>query len=350
VAFFQFGSLNMFNATHEMGHGYGIDHAWDTAQNKWCGNLPLGQYCDYWDTMGAPANGGTTFPNTNFGVQGASGPGLNAPHLDMLGWIDASRKFIYTPGTPAAEVTLAPLETPLDPGRLMAMVQIGGNPKHYYTVEYRRQRAWDAGVQDQVVMIHEVGGVGAPNANPGSTFLVDSLPNSTATVGPLWTAGQRFVDVANNIRISVVSTGETVTVDLSEANGTPPVLPCPAPGQSPAYASFEGEVFAACAVDTQADIQRQQPNGTWAPGNHIIPPRCSGCSPDPLSDLPPATLISAYYRVCGPASSANQYGIPCTTPTLVQINRTTSGGGGGSSGGGTGGSPPPGQKCCPKEQ
>src|SRR5215469_5896547 len=58
VAFFEWGALNITNATHEMGHGYGLDHGWDTASDHWCGssNGGYGEYCDYWETMGAPLN------------------------------------------------------------------------------------------------------------------------------------------------------------------------------------------------------------------------------------------------------------------------------------------------------
>jgi hypothetical protein len=131
----------------------------------------------------------------------------------------------------------------------------------------------------------------------------------------------------------------------------PPAVPlCPAPGQAPAYSSSGGVVEAACAVNTQGEIERLQPDGTtWVPGNHVIP--CAGCSTDPLSDYPPSSLTSATYRVC----ASNQYGKACTAPVVVQIDHSIGGGGGGqgSSGQGNGGWVPPQQRCppaCPKPQ
>jgi M6 family metalloprotease-like protein len=227
---FEYNVLNLTNASHEMGHGYGLNHAWDTQQTQFCGGTqnPAGAYCDVWDTMGAPANAPalygltTTFVNPNFGpAQGSDGPGLDAPHLDMLGWIAPDRIYTYS-GQPA-EITLHPLEDNGLGGYLMAKVPIGANPAQYYTIEYRRAVGVDAGLQDQIVMIHLVGTITAGGS--GATYLVDNAAGSTTFTNPALTVGQSYTDTVNNLRISVFETGLQATVDIGPANISSPPVP-----------------------------------------------------------------------------------------------------------------------------
>jgi Metallo-peptidase family M12B Reprolysin-like len=96
---------------HEMGHGYGLDHSFDTVLNS-CGGAP-GEYCDAWDVMSAMSFGNLsqrsptfetptfetpwTAPDPNVcgvfpgGLCGPAGPGLKGPNLDALGWVPDAR-------------------------------------------------------------------------------------------------------------------------------------------------------------------------------------------------------------------------------------------------------------------
>lgn len=207
-------NLYVSDVAHEMGHGFGLIHGRDTASGN--------DYSDPYDIMSwqnAKSYSGTMGqqrPNWPYDAA-PTGPGLNAPHLSMLGWMPANRPndiYVYpapmcTSGT--TEVTLAPLERSTDTGYLMAKYQIGSDPNHYYTIEYRRRLGLDQGMNDQIVLLHEV-------RDDGYAYLVDSIAGNPAVpIGPEFKAGQGFTDEANNLQIMVKSTGETATIDLAPA-------------------------------------------------------------------------------------------------------------------------------------
>jgi M6 family metalloprotease-like protein len=227
---FSLDVLNPSNAAHEMGHGYGLDHGYDSKGNTNCGGLisDPGVYCDFWDAMGAPFNGRTLFSNSRFSGPcgsacagqdlGNSGPGLNAPHLSYLGWISGAQTFVYDYSQPmSVTITLAalgfsqsglpsqigvpppnPIDT-LDPG-LNSTLQ-------GYTVEFRRSTGWDRGFADSVI-IH----TGWSPNGAARTYIVDN------NGGPLWSVGQKFVDNFNNLQIAIDgfdAQHNTATVTLS---------------------------------------------------------------------------------------------------------------------------------------
>jgi hypothetical protein len=247
--FFEFSSLTLTTAAHEMGHGYGLAHAEDTAYNHWCGDSinpsnpnpsnpnGYGDYCDYYDVMGAPYNGGVNFTTPAFGAQGLlSGPGLNAEHLDYLGWIPTARH--YALGLSAACVTLklaalGHTEVP-NTGQAPTYFDVGipfsnsitipirGALPGGYTVEFRRATGWDRGMTDGVI-IHS----GWSSNGYAETFIVDN------NGGPLWHPGDTFTDNVNNVRISINSfdlVGNTAEISICRAGVPPP------PGQPPTCA------------------------------------------------------------------------------------------------------------------
>jgi hypothetical protein len=191
-----------------MGHGYGLQHAWDTAMNHWCGSsnpAGYGEYCDYWDAMGAPANGGVAFENIHFGAQGLSGPGLNAQHLESLGWIPLNQRFVYGVGqTSSATITLAAVghqEIPtskLNPTFFDVGIEAWDPTNLYtprgYTVEFRSNTNWDRSMP-AAVQIHAGW---SPNGFD-QTYIVDN------NGGPLFYAGDTFNDVTNNVTITINS-------------------------------------------------------------------------------------------------------------------------------------------------
>src|SRR5215469_4938351 len=170
VVFFEFGSLDISHASHEMGHGYGLDHAFDMAYKKGCGGGGPGEYCDFWDPLGNPFWSVTTyFNNPNFGTatccgsaaqpseQYDAGPGLNAVHLDELGWIPKGRKFTYNAPELGKEctkktVTLAALGHPGADGYPKGLVPSGGTPD-FYPIQHRNAAAWDRSTPD-TILIH----------------------------------------------------------------------------------------------------------------------------------------------------------------------------------------------------
>ncbi|MBI3950446.1 MAG: hypothetical protein HY314_08340 [Acidobacteria bacterium] len=190
-------------AAHEMGHGYGLDHSFDDSgvvYDPGSDGRP-GAYGDGWDIMSAMTFAGS---NPTFaGRFGASGPGLNAPNLDKLGWLAANR--VVTWDGPSQTINLAALNHPEASGYLMAKVPFdAANPNHYYTVEFRRQTGWDKGIPQDTVLIHEV--------RPDGLFYL-----IRANGGPERLPGQTFHDVTNNVAITVLnmdSTSSTATVNI----------------------------------------------------------------------------------------------------------------------------------------
>jgi len=211
VVLFEFGALSVMNAGHEMGHGYGLQHAEDTGLKN-CSNGP-GAYCDFWDVMGAPFNGGIEFENTTFDhppawrdvplTGGESGPGLNAQHLSYLGWIPSvpgiPRSLLFAANTQCLTLQLAALGHPEVPSSNNAPTyfQVGIPPSGAfkgYTVEFRRATAWDRGMKDAVI-IHS----GWSPGGFAETFVMDN------NGGPLWYPGDTFSDTVNNVQIMVHS-------------------------------------------------------------------------------------------------------------------------------------------------
>lgn len=137
------GQNDSFNDTfsgHETGHCLGLQHSWSAN--------PDTQYGDWYDLMSAMRVG--AFQNKNFPGSEA-GPGLNAPTLQKLGWLSPDR--IFTPSSLPSSITLTALNHPENPDYLMARVL---TPNHIYTVEFRQESGWDAGIGSSVVLIHEL--------------------------------------------------------------------------------------------------------------------------------------------------------------------------------------------------
>jgi hypothetical protein len=142
--------LSMSIAAHESGHGYGLGHAGRR-------NDPNG-YADRWDVMGYGQGFASAYE--------VSGPGLAAPNRLLLSWIPPERvaRVEIGPGV-AQRITLAPLDS-LE-GTLPVVVEaVTGSS--VYTVELRRRRGWDQGIEHpSPVLIHE-------------------LPNSYVAAQPDW--------------------------------------------------------------------------------------------------------------------------------------------------------------------
>jgi hypothetical protein len=216
IASFDFGALTLSAAAHEMGHGYGLQHAEDTAYDHYCGGYAsasnpqgYGDYCDYYDVMGDPSNGKVNFTTPYFGAEGSlSGPGLNAEHLDYLGWIPPARRYVAGLSTACVTLNLAALGHTEVPSTSQAptyfdvgvpfsnsiTIPIRGPLPGGYTVEFRRATGWDRSMTDGVI-IHS----GWSSNGFAETFIVDN------NGGPLWHPGDTFIDSANNVRITIDS-------------------------------------------------------------------------------------------------------------------------------------------------
>ena len=139
---------------HEMGHGLGYQHSFSddpTYRNvSWAA---IGEYDDPWDVM-SYANVFAA-PTARFGNRG---PGVNAYHMDRMGWLPRDRiKTFGANGATHETVTLAALPNAGAPGDYLVRVPIDpGDPYHYLTVEFRRKAGMDAGIPGDIVLIHEI--------------------------------------------------------------------------------------------------------------------------------------------------------------------------------------------------
>ena len=156
VVYFDFGSLTVMTAGHELGHGYGLQHAENTTS---------GDYGDFWDVMGNPLGGRTNFYNLNFdhasnrnsppATGGESGPSLNAQHLNFLGWLPAANQFVYdTSYASPVTLTLTALGHPAGAGYLDVRIPPWSSTTYPpgYTVEFRSNSAWDQNVPASVII------------------------------------------------------------------------------------------------------------------------------------------------------------------------------------------------------
>jgi hypothetical protein len=187
---------------HEGGHGIGLDHSFSDDPNY--RNAPwaqIGEYDDQWDVM-SYANV-LSAPTPSFG---SGGPGLNAYHVDRMGWLPRSRILTFgADGARSRTVRLAALNHPEAGGYLIARVAFDpGDLFHYYTVEYRRNDGWDAGFPTSIVLIHEIK---RGSGNKSYSYLIRDHTGSRAPVQTL---------SANGVSITVNgSAGNQATVTIS---------------------------------------------------------------------------------------------------------------------------------------
>jgi M6 family metalloprotease-like protein len=194
-------------AAHEIGHGLGYPHSFDTASSK-CGGQP-GEYCDPWDIMSAldtyffTESNYVTF-DPCYGTGSASpcnfaGPGVNVPNLLHQGWIPPSRIAKYTVGDPATSFTLSALSHPTSDGVLAVEI-----PAVVFdvTVEYRQQDGWDTGIPANAVVVH----IYEPTVNPYSFLMDQGLAPPLHYSGALL-AGQSLTEPAYSLKVDSIDPG-----------------------------------------------------------------------------------------------------------------------------------------------
>jgi hypothetical protein len=145
--------VDVGGVVHEAGHGIGLNHSFSNDPNyrnaDWA---QIGEYDDPWDVM----SWGNAFRvPTPFG----DGPvGLVGFHLDRMGWLPRSRMITFgADGRSSASVNLAAINHPETPGPLLVRIPFDpGDLQRHYTVEFRRKIRWDAGIPEDIVLIHDV--------------------------------------------------------------------------------------------------------------------------------------------------------------------------------------------------
>ncbi|MBM9614514.1 hypothetical protein JWJ90_09445 [Desulfobulbus rhabdoformis] len=139
---------------HEVGHGISLQHSFSDDPNH-CNAIwaSKGEYDNQWDMMSY-----SDVWAQNLGNFGRTGPGLNAYHLDRMGWLDRNRIYRFgANGNYDETITLTALTRPGERGYITARIPFDTTDlNHYYTVEYRVPEGWDGGIPGDTVMINEV--------------------------------------------------------------------------------------------------------------------------------------------------------------------------------------------------
>ena len=112
-----------------------------------------------WDVMGGHRLDGVAedcrFDSPNVALRHTrSGPGINAPNLFYLGWLDRSRVAEYSHARAEIRVTLAPLNHPEVAGSMMARVPLLSPDFAHVTVQLRWNDQWDRGIPRPAFIVH----------------------------------------------------------------------------------------------------------------------------------------------------------------------------------------------------
>jgi hypothetical protein len=136
-----------FNA-HETGHCFGLNHSWVAGVN----GQPDIEYNDSWDIMSVWTSVRTFDNGAGWSPVGC---GLNAGALCRMGWLGFDRVALVGASSLSSPQTfnLVALNRAEILGPLMILIW---SSNHIYTIEFRRPQAWDTGIGQDAVLIHEL--------------------------------------------------------------------------------------------------------------------------------------------------------------------------------------------------
>jgi hypothetical protein len=193
---------------HEVGHGLGLNHSFsDDPTYRNADWAAIGEYDDPWDVMSY----GNVFARWNPEF-GGGGPGLNAHHVDRMGWLPRQRIVTFgADGLSDAVLTLAALNHPEADGALLVRVPFDpGDPFHYFTIEFRKHDGWDAGIPDDIVLIHEV------KSSSNGQYLSYLLRERGGSRAPVQSVNREGVTIQVNPRSSAVGPNQALVTIHSE--------------------------------------------------------------------------------------------------------------------------------------
>ncbi|KRY74524.1 hypothetical protein T4A_13223 [Trichinella pseudospiralis] len=139
--------------THEIVHSLHIGHSFSDRQARVYPHAEPGEYDDSYDLM-STAN---AYSYRSF--YGLTGPGLNGPHLDYLGWLPADRVHFFTFAKTQGIFHLSTLSLPhhMTKDWLLLLVPYDrDDPQKVFTVELRTAINYDRGLPSSRVLVHQI--------------------------------------------------------------------------------------------------------------------------------------------------------------------------------------------------
>ena len=188
-------------AAHETGHVFGFDHSFDNRESAWDSSNDGrdGAYGNSRDIMSAEAFGG--LPAVFDSRFGAAGPGMHATNRATQGWLvaerithlDATSGLAWNAQMEVSAIdNLAVRGNPLVRIASQARYRDAVLPPVVYSVEFRPQVGWDAGIPADAVIIHSTVDKDSPRVTWAGNDSQD------------WHAGDRFCDVLSHLVIDIV--------------------------------------------------------------------------------------------------------------------------------------------------
>ncbi|MCP9261763.1 hypothetical protein DINM_005090 [Dirofilaria immitis] len=167
--------------THEMVHSFHIGHSYSDREINIFPFAHMGEYDDRYDLM-STAN--AWMYKSKYGL---SGPGLNGPHLDYLGWLPSNRILYFgRDGRSSSIIRLSSLSIPhaWSNDWLLVMVPYDNNdPSNVFTLEFRTPVNYDSGITQEAVLIHKIDRKGT---NYYSTIVTHCKNYDEMMVGTEW--------------------------------------------------------------------------------------------------------------------------------------------------------------------
>ena len=294
---------------HEMGHGFGLPHS--------SGDYGL-TYDNEWDVMSDTGSNCSRSTDPTYGCLAQHTIGY---HKNSLGWIPDAQRF--TMATGSQTLTLEQLALPQTNSYRVVVIPIGGSSTFFYTVEVRRWAGYDVKLPGQAVIIHEVD---TTRLSPAHVVDIDG-DGDTGDEGAMWTVGETFSDVANEITVSVDSataSGFVVTISLGVL---PPPTATPSATQTltitptsiPTLTATSSPTPTSAASPTGTSTPSPSPSAT--PTNSPIPTATQTLTSTPTRTPTYTATYTPVPPTATPSHTSTSTALPPTaTPTLTSTS------------------------------
>jgi len=304
------GYGNQTVIAHEMGHGFGLPHS--------SGTYGL-TYDNKWDVM---SDSWANCSRSTSPTYGCLAQHTISYHKDKLGWFSAGQRYEAVDGSQT--ITLEQLALPETGNYRMAKIPIAGSATSFYTVEVRNWAGYDVKLPGEAVIIHEVD---TTRLNPAHVVDVDGNGN-TGDAGAMWTVGESFSDLANEVTVSIDSataSGFVVTIWLgvlppptSTPTAAPTATSTPLPTSTPTATPSNTPVPTSTPTATASATPVPTFTRTATPSNTAVPP-----SPTPTNTSIPPTATPSNTPVPPTATPSKSPVPPTPTPSNTQVPPTS---------------------------